>query len=356
MDSGLSIDKLSEVIHATRETIKPPTWEDLSRTRRRYIAAKQILKRRKKAMRGLGGTYRWDVKVDRHQQASAVGAYNIEQTAVKDMFVKANVPVRTLRGKYAFDILEEELNSGPEQVVDVIKARRIDCYGDAVDKIEEYFWADPIDPTDEITPWPLSMTILPHPSASTPPGFNGGNPTGWATKQGLNASLFTRWRNWTAGWADMSAIEPGFIYRLNEAIDKTNFQAPYPYPNASPEEDDYVFVAPFALRQMINQYLRSQNDNLGKDVRSFFGDPVVAGTPVQWVEDLDNKESMPFIGINFSVFTVVQVSGWDFKEQGPDRAPLQPTVLEVYVYKMYNIANRDPSRNFQLNYFANLSA
>ena len=353
---GLSFDRLIDVVHATREKVEPPSWADISRTRRRYIAAKQILKKRKKVFRGLGGTYRWDVKVERHQQAEAVGAFNVEQTAVKDMFVKANVPMRMLRAKYAFDLTEEELNAGEEQIVDVIKARRIDAFSDAIDRIEEYFWAPALDPTDEITPWPLAMSLVPHPGPTTPPGFNGGNPGSWTTKQGLNASLYTRWRNWTAGWAEMAATEPGFIFRLNEAIDRTNFQAPYPYPNATPEEDDYVFVAPYDLRQQINQYLRAQNDNLGRDTRNYFGDPMVNGTPVQWVEELDDNPTMPFLGINYSVFNVLQAPKWDMKEIGPRPAPMQPTVVEVYIYKMYNIVNRDPSRSFVLNYYANLSA
>jgi hypothetical protein len=360
MANGMSVDKLIEVINTTLETVEPPSYEDLSRTRQKYIAAKQILKKRRKQLRGLGGTYRWDVKVTNHGQAEHVGAYEVEQVTVKDMFMKANVPVRVTRGKYAFDIIEEELNGGPEQVVDVIKAREVDAYGDVVDKIEQSFWAPGIDVTDDKTPWPIHHTIRPHPSASTPPGFNGGNPPGWPDKQGINCSAVTRFNNWTAGWKDMSDVSPGFIYRLNEAMDRTRFQAPYPYPNRSPEEDDYMFLTGYALRQQINQWLRRQNDNIGRDLRNFFGDPLLNGTPVQWLEDYDDVgvwgNTMPFIGLNFSVIEVLQVPGWDFKRIGPEKAPMQKTVVECFIYKMWNTINRDPSRSFMLNYFADLSA
>lgn len=355
--SGMSVDQLLEVVNTTLEKVEPPSYDDLSRTRQRYVAAKQILNRRKKNFRGLGGTYRWDVKIDKNSQAEHVGAYEVEQVNVKDMMAKANVPVRVTRGKFAYDIIEEELNGGPEQVVDVVRMRRDDAYADVVEKLETSFWSAGIDVTDTKSPWPLHHTIRPHPLYSTAPGFNGGDPTGWSDKQGIASSLVTRWNNWTAGWKSMDDSDTGFVKRVNQAMDRTHFQAAYPYQNRSPEEDDYMFCTCYAMRDKINRYLRKQNDNLGRDLRNYYGDPMLNGVPVMWIEDYDDTSvwgtTLPFVGINWTVYEIVQVSGWDFKLEGPTRAPLQPTVVEAFIYKVWNTINKDPSRHFMLNYFSN---
>lgn len=353
--SGISLQQLMEVVETTRELVDPPSWEDISRTKQRYPAVKQIMKARRKQIRGAGHGYRWQVKVQRHAQAKFVGAFEVEQVAVKDMFVHANVPMRAAANKYAFDIMEEELNAGPEQLVDVVQARRVDAFGDLIDLMETSFWSSGIDVSDETTPWPLAHTLRPHPAATTAAGFNGGNPTGWSNKQGLDSTAYTRWNNWTGGWVDMTDVKPGFVFRVNEGIDRTRFEAPYPYPNASPEEADYGFYCGYVLRDQINQWLRRQNDNIGRDLRNFHGDPLLNNTPVMWVEEYDTDTTLPFSAVNWNVYEVLQGAGWYMKEIGPRPAPMQPTAVECFLYNMYNLICRDPSRSFKLNYVSNLS-
>jgi hypothetical protein len=270
--------------------------------------------------------------------------------------------MRAVSNKYAYDIMEEELNSGPDQLVDIIKARRSDAWGDLLDLIESYFWAANVTPEDELTPWPLRHTLLQHGTlgdgtagATTAAGYNRQNPTGWTNKEGQNALLWRRWNNWTAGWNDMTDLIPGFIYRLDEAMSRTRFQAPYPYPNTLPEELDRGFYTNYQMIELLKQWRRRNNDNIGQDPLGMRDDVIIRGTPVMWVEDFDVDAHQPFVAVDWNAYEVLQSPGWDFKEIGPRPAPLQPTAIEVHVYKMYNVICKDPSRNFYLNQYTDLS-
>jgi hypothetical protein len=171
----------------------------------------------------------------------------------------------------------------------------------------------------------------------------------------LDATTWVGWNNWTAGWADMTDQKPGFIYRLDEAMNRSRFSAPYPFPQADPDDVDRAFYCGYDMRDQVNQWQRRMNDSVRNDVLGGHGDPIVKGTPVMWIEDLDSDTTLPFLGVDWNSLEVLQAPGWDFKEIGPRPAPLQPTAVEVFVYKMYNLICRNPRRNFCLNYHADLS-
>lgn len=358
MSDSIPLENMYDVMKTTLAKYKKPSWLDISRRRQKWPFALQILKARQQRETG-GSSHKWFVKVDKQSNAKHVGAYAVVKTAVKDFNVEAESPLRASMTSFAWDTMaEEETQKSAERVVDVIQQRRVDAYSDLVELIEDTGWGCVTDPTDKETPWGLFQTILPHPLLATANGFVAQNtPGGWTQKQGISGTSHNMWNNYSFGYTDVSNNEHGFVYEVFDALELTQFQAPWPFPNLSPETADWGMYSTRVLRKELNQYLENRNDNYGQDLAAFHGDPVIRQNPVQWVPALDTLSingtaiTDPFVAINWSVMDVVCSGEWDWKEIVTKPSD-QPTVIRPTIWKKWNIANLDPSRHVFGNRFS----
>jgi hypothetical protein len=90
---------------------------------------------------------------------------------------------------------------------------------------------------------------------------------------------------------------------------------------------------------------RVQNDQLGADVAMYYNEPLVKGTPVQWVEQLDDTSlSYPLYAINTRFLYVTVLSGLDFKEFPVQRDTTQHDVPTSFIDVRYNYRTTNRQR------------
>lgn len=341
--ADLTTEDVADLIQTTLKDLDKGKWTDLTGDLQEYVAMSALLTKDKVKFK-TGQAIRVNIQTDSNGQARNVGLAYVANYNMTDTMQNGSAPWRHSTCNYAFDRKEEELNSGDaEQIVDLVKTRRSACDIDLAKLMENNFWGKPVDSTDALTPWGVDMYIV----KNATEGFNGGNPSGFTTGAIFNSSTYSRWKNWTAQYTNISRTD--FLRKVRTACRKTNFKSPVSMSEVRKIGIKRALYTNHDVITELEELCQDNNENLGTDLAKYQDEVVIRKNPVVWVPDLDSDSQDPMYGICWDTLVPVFLKGEYMKESKPRALDSQPTVVVVDKDLTYNFVCYDRRSQFIVN-------
>ena len=330
---GIASENLADLITTTQKDLGRLRWTDIQQELQEYIALPKILQKEKVGFQS-GSGIQWNVMTGNSGAARNVGLYQTDETNAGDVMKLASIPWRHSTTSYIFEEREILMNRDPARVVELVQTRRYDGMSSLAYLMEDNFWGKPASSADEVTPYGIDYWIVDNATQ----GFNGGTPSGFSDVAGLNTTTYTKWRNWTDRYVDISKTD--LVRKVRKAMTYTHFKSPVAHPDYS-TGDRYGIYTNYDVISALEELAEAQNDSLGNDLASKDGMVMIRGQRLIWVPKLDADATDPLYGINWGVFKPVFLKGDYLRESAPRPSATAHNVLEVFVDMTYNFECRD---------------
>lgn len=276
--------------------------------------------------------------------AEFVQAAQTYQPTISATLVELNIGWR--HGHGHFSLIRDELQNcrSTQQLIDLIAERRQVTQMDIALLIEKQFLAAPSSADDDTHPYSLPYYIKVFASGQTAAGdFQGQHATGFSDCAGIDASTYTRWRNWNAEWPNTTGEYTDVAEdRLGRMFRHLNFEAPFLVTDlAKPRfENKRIYTNETTLMDM-ERKAKQQNDQVGADLAKYQGATLFKGLPLIWLKPLDTYDAtrgyFPVYMVNWGYLKVVIREGDFFRTDtfGPDK--YQPDTTTTHVDVSYNL-------------------
>jgi hypothetical protein len=253
---------------------------------------------------------------------------------------------RTASSNLSWNLVEASINSGAAKIYDVITNKYRNCLREIVDEVYARMFLTPTSASDKLNPFGIPAWLVQGTDGSTG-GFNGY--TGLYSTSGASfncggltssATTNTRWAN---HYSDHDgALDETIWVLLDRAYRQVHFEAPM-FPkkmDGTMQADKYTLFSNDSVIGNMNLLAAKSDDQLGYRIDSHFGTPTFKGTPLVYVDILDDAQTYgygtdPIIGINSDLLYPVVLSGWDFKIGKPRQRDSQHLVMTVDVDLVY---------------------
>lgn len=330
--AGVDVDSLGDLVLLTLDNLGRGKWTDLASDLQMHWAMNSILREERVSFRSGKGISK-NLMIDHSGNARHVGLFEQDVLSIADNMRTFRIPWRHTTSNYIFDMREDDINAGEEQIVDLIQTRRADAFTSLAETLEETFWSKPADDSDTTKPFGLFYWLVSNSGAT--PGFNGGNAAGFPSGPGgIDASANPRWNNFTFTYSQVSELD--LVANMDEAFEKTNFRSPVPVPTYDRSARRFGIFTRYNEFAGLKRVAKAQNDQLGFDIEPVNGSLVFRGVPINWVPQLETDTTAPIIMIDWSVFFPVFLSQWYLKET-TDRVAGAHTVMAVHVDLTWNL-------------------
>ena len=340
---GLQAEQIKDIVEMVKDAERPGTYTLLTTEFQDYPAMKRLFKKKGRRERS-GAQLSFTAMVASNESARTTSLFAEIDISQADLFKKGKIPWRHVTNFYAFDEREPEINSDPDDLVDIIKGRRTDCFVDLAAKFEPWFWEKPTgsESADNSPPYGIQYWCC-RVNTDSDGAFQGGNPDGFpAGCAGLSATDFPKWQNYSVGYSAIS--EDDFIARLDKAAYKTAFKNPVAVPGS--ENSRYGYYTNYAVRAGLKKVAKDRNDDLGFDLA--IRAPVYMGTAIEAVPYLDGDAEDPFYGIDWSVLRPTFLRGEWMKESVLPKPGKQHRTVAVFIDSSLNIECRNRRKLFVL--------
>ena len=367
----LQASDIVDLIKTTQNELGRARFTEIASDIQDHCALRELLSESRVQFTG-GPEIQWNLMTESSGSARDTGLYEVDQTNVADVMAIAQIPYRHMTANYSIERREIAFNRAPAQIVDLVRIRRNDAMVSLAEHIERRFWGVPSTSADNKKIYGIGYWIV----DDAAKGFTGGAPTNFTNVAGIDPSVVTRWKNYSAVYSDTVSPLAGPTYssgqdtagtpdstgfsdmvvQLREAYTKCNFK---PIPGVAYSDynkgNRYGLYTNYAVISYLEEVLARRNDNLGMDVGATDGKVVFRGIPLTYCPYLDsnvtysgNVAAYPIYGINWGVFESCFLEGEYMRETGPDTAPNQHTVFTTHVDLSMNIRCTDRRRNFVL--------
>jgi len=332
----------SELADATLETqqklISRGAFVDMQTDLSDHVAVREMWKGKKKKFVG-GKNWRFDVQMDHNHSAKAVGLYETDGSAMTDVMQKGEIAPRHVNAHYVYDLREPDFQAGGLGIVDLIMSKHTGMMVSFYEKLEEFLWGKPDDSSDLKTPYGIEYWV----TRNATEGFNGGNPTGFTSgKAGIDASTYTRFKNWTAQYTDVSKED--LIRKMRKAARHSKFRSPVSH--ATPRlggMQNGIYTNTDVIGTM-EEILEAQNMNLGNDMASKDGKTLFKGTPITWAPYLDDDDTNPVYLLDWMWLVIGVLAGWENNLTKPYQVADMHNVRRVDLDATLNMVCTDPRR------------
>ena len=343
----IQAENVVDLITATLKDLGRFKLTNIAQKLQRYEAVRRFVRRDRKVVSG-GTSINTNVLVSYPEVAKTEGLYEAREYKIADGLKPTNIPWRHVTSNFMYEAREIAMNSGTAvQLLNLVKVRRMQGYLSLMELMEKQIWGKPVNANDEKSIWGVFMSIVP---ATGPPGFTGGNPSGFPSGYaGLDSNVYPGWRNWAGEYSVVTQTD--LIRKVRQAIDKTNF-VPVVTDIASYQNgtDCQIFVDHDTLQQ-IEELGRAQNESIGYDLGHMDGRVTIRGCTVNWVPQLDDASFVadsPVIGINFGEFEPHFLSGFEMKESKPRSLDRNANIIACDIDTTMNLVNRNRRAHFYL--------
>jgi hypothetical protein len=338
----LRAEEISDLITTTQKNLGPLRWTMIGNDLQEYIAMPSVL-RKERVQFDSGYVIQRQVMTDLSNAAKQVGLFQKDVINVNDVMKTIEIPWRHSTTNYAIERREVSMNRQPAKIVDLVETRRTDAMWSLAELCENQMWSKPADSSDETEIFGVPYWLVDN--ATT--GFNGGNPDGFTSGAGgLDSATYTRWRNYTDRYVNVSKDD--LVRKMRKAYAKIKFKAPIKFPNLD-GADRYAIYVNYVTLAALEEIGESQNENLGRDIASMDGQIMFRRTPIKWVPKLDSDSKNPVKFINWGVFHPVFLSGEYMREEGPMQVNDQHNTFVTHVDMTWNFfcTNRRRLANIQ---------
>lgn len=336
--NSLVAGDVQDLVALTLKNLGHGSYTDLTSDLQEHTAINELLKVNRYEVHD-GYALQWQVAVNFTQNARNVGLFAQDATEVGDGMVNASADWKYTTNSYAIEQHMVTFNRGESRIVDYIKWQRDQSLIGMAELMESNFWGPPVALTDVTTPWGINTWIV----KNATEGFNGGAPSGY-TVIGINPTTYPRWKNYTGNYVTMGQDDGIAMWR--RAADKTNFKPTVPGLSSYSTGNKYGYYHNYTTKQVLENTLLGQNENLGNDIASKDGKAMFRGVPCQWVPFLDRDTTNPVYGVNWGNFKTYILNGWWMRPTYIKNKPGQHLIDESYTDCAYNWICRNRRENF----------
>ena len=264
----------------------------------------------------------------------------------------AEITIGWRHGHGHFSLIRDELQAcrSTEQLVDLIKQRRLATQMDIALLIEKQFLAAPSVADKDSHPYSLPYYVTPITSAQVTAGtaageFQGQNPTGFSDVAGLDSSdsLYSRWRNWNANSPNATGEYTDTVEdRLGRMFRNLYFEAPWIASGLTEMRymNKRIYINETSLMDM-ERKAKQQNDNVGADLAKYQGATLFKGLPLIWLKPLDTYSAyfgfFPIVCWNWAYATICIREGQFFQTETFPPDKYQPDVTTTHQDVAYNM-------------------
>lgn len=337
---------VADLMLFTLSQFKRKKWTDLMSNYQRTIAFKNIFTKKKaKDDDGDGTSITFNLLTDTNGSFRFVGLGFTTVLGVNGNVLQGSVPWRGWTYNWWADGAEPKMNSGPAQIVDIMKSRYFQAVGDMVKGTERVLWRAPA-VTDDTSVYGIPYYVVKSATAATQAnndGFNGLVPSGWTTVAGINPTTYSRWRNYTDIYTIVSKDD--LIRKMRRAAEFTDWM-----PLVSDEPiynngNGYGWYTNYSVWSGLVEVAESQNDDLGPDVSSMDAKVQFRRAKMEWTPELNADTTGPIYGIDWGTMYYARLNGWWEKEIPVPLNPQQPTVASTNVVTRTNLICTDRRKN-----------
>lgn len=320
------IANFGDLLQTTLAHFERPDYVSLLTDKTDHPAAKQLIK--KSRMKAKSGTsLDWRLQVTTGNSAANVAVTDQDQVNIEDGFISASLPWRKSKVSYAFYDEELTVNREPWALVDLIKAREMAAMVAWIELLENNFWNAP-SASDTLTPLGLPYFC----TKNATEGFNGGLLSGFSDFAGLSTATYPRLKNYTGQYTAVTADD--FVLLARKMAILTDFKPPVPnsreLTSGGASRGYYLNLT---LRQSLENYGDSRNDNLGRDLNPKA--MMLNNADLNYVPTLNDDTTNPFYQIDWSSFGIYVLDTWWQKRTVLSPYPGQRNVSAVFLDSIY---------------------
>lgn len=329
--------RLHDLVSATLRDLGKPNVTEIATDTQDHVAWNELLKTNRVEMQsGIG--VQWNVMVNHAQSARHVGLGGRDEIDIVDTMTQATADWRGTTVNWAFLGPEIDMNAEPSRIVDLVQQREAAAMIALAEKVESAFWGAPVASDDETTPWGVKTWM---PKNATE-GFNSGMPSGYTTL-GLSTTAYPRWKAWSFQYGDITPDD--FIAKMSKAATFTKFKSPVKLPTFG---DTYQmgYYTNYQVYGPLEQQLRAQNNDLGKDIATYDGEVMFRRVPLRWVPKLEADTTGPIYGINWTDFKTIYLRNWWLRRTRVPVYPGQHTMNATFLDAIYQWIMRSRRRSF----------
>jgi hypothetical protein len=330
---SLNLESFGDLVETTITEYIKTDYVSLLTDLTDHPAAKSLLRKNRMEPKASPTGADWKVRIGTAESYRHIHPTTPDSAEITDDFISASVPWRKTETKYAF--LEEHIdfNMGPNQILDLVKAKEHGCDFDFIEGLERDFWKFTlVSDTNGFRSLPYWVT------KNATEGFNGGIPTGYSDVAGISPTTYARWNNYTAQYTDVALDD--MILKARTMATKTGFKPPV---DGVPDLGDTgkaprQYYTNLDVQQKFANVADSRNDNLGPDVAKHDGIVTFRNAAINYVPVLDEDTTDPFYQINWNVFKMMVRKKWFQKRTVLKPYPGQRNQVAVFKDTYSNFA------------------
>ncbi len=342
---ALQASGIADLLTTTLEAVEKLKFTDISSDLQKYTAMSRMMKK-KKTVFDAGADFGWDLMTNDNGSAAFKGLYAQDVVGVNDVMARGKVPWRHVTWNWAIERREIAMNRSPNKIVDLAMVRRIASFISAVKLFENKFWRVPAF-TNDTDPYGVPYYVV----KSASEGFNASLPaTSYTTVANiapssyLNSDGTTRWGNWAFQYTGVTRDD--LIRKWRKAVEFTDFDTPMPDMPTFDSGDDMGFYTNWGIKSIVEEILRTNNDDLGPDLAAYANKTMFMGNPVERVPQLDEDTTNPIYGIQWGEWITAGLRGEWLNETVVPHVSGQHTVAATFTDCSINFATRNRRRNF----------
>jgi len=339
MGQVLTPEQMPDAVIATLNKLNRGKWIGEMTDLQEHVGFNKICKEKREQQKsGRGITVRY--VMDHNHSAEHVGLFGTMEFSRDDAMVEGTVPWTYTDGKMVFDEREPDMNSGAEEVVNLVSIENSRMLTSIAELSEEDVWGIPETESTNDTPFGAEYWITKHASL----GFYGGNPSGFsAGRAGISSGDYDRHKNFTGAYSTVDdTATTGLVYMMEMAADKTRWVASAPEPGMGRTGYTRGIFCNWTTKNALKNVSKANNDSLGFDLSTQM--PVFRGAGIQYVPYFDSKSDNPLYMVDFNHYYAKFLKNWFMKRAKITRLPKQPHCFAVLVSMVWNIVCDDVRR------------
>lgn len=330
--ASLNIEQFGDLVELTLKHYVRSDYTSLLTDLTDHPFAKQMVNKNHMDVQG-GTQIEFKVRMGTANSFELISPTTPDRTEMTDDFQHATVPWRKMQVSYAFLQEQIDFNMGPEQIVDLVKAKEQGADFDQIEGLENIAWNFP-QAAD-----PLQLRTIPYWIVkNATEGFNGGIPTGYTDVAGLSPTTWPRWSNWTGNYTTVSLDD--MIRKMRTMAERTDFKPPVSgVPDLGATGTARAYYTNLTVKQTFEDVLDARNDNLGTDLAKHDNQTMFRKVPVIYVPMLDRDTTNPMYQINWNTMKIMVKKGWWQKRTILKPWPGQRNQVAVFKDTYMNIVN-----------------
>lgn len=336
---GAQVDEVLDLVNSTLKDLGDVSFEQIAQRLTDYEIMRRLLKKERILIKS-GTGFQRRVMLDHSGSARHVQMFEGDNTSITDVLKVLNVPWRHAMADHSIERREILMNSGASELVDLLKVRRLDAVISITEELETKGWSAPASSANVTDAWGIPYWI----TKDTSEGFNGGNPSGFSTKGGIDSTPNKRWKNWTAQYS--AATKTDLIRRMRRAHARTNFKSPENIKDLRTGRGErFRIYMNLETLLLIEELAEAQNDQLGRDIASMDGSSVFKKNPLIQVPELASDATDPVYMLDTNTIFIAALAGDVLQESGMLKKANAHNVFESFIDLTYNFVCVDPRRN-----------